>query len=195
MYILQDVKFWAPYFASMSQTIARKLESTYHIDLPPGDFRVFGFYDCTVIGTARPAGGPSDGGPNAPRHSRHIQRAFYNGWKKKHGIKYLSFELPNGICMGLYGPMSFRHSDLDLLVDSNLNNIINAAVATIPNNTIDYAGYATAFFRGICFIAGACSLKRLFDIFKYFVQKFYSKPKISNYPIEKSHNYDFAHTL
>jgi hypothetical protein len=34
--------------------------------------------------------GPNQAVPNAPRHSIFIQRAFYNGWKKHHGLKYFS---------------------------------------------------------------------------------------------------------
>lgn len=63
------------------------------------------FHDCTVIqSTTWPGGGPRADGT---RNDNHIQMAFYNGWKKHHGIKFQSVELPNDLCMDLYGPMSF----------------------------------------------------------------------------------------
>ena len=46
---------------------------------------------------------------------------FYNGWKHHHGIQYLSLEAPNGLRMYLYGPRSYKDSDLGLLRDSEIN--------------------------------------------------------------------------
>lgn len=53
------------------------------------------------------------------RDDRNIQRAFYNVWKKHHGIKWQSIELPNGMSGDLFGPMSFRRHDLDLVIGIN----------------------------------------------------------------------------
>ena len=38
------------------------------------------------------------------------------------GYKFQTLELPNGMCADMYGPLSHRHCDLDLLVGSDLNN-------------------------------------------------------------------------
>eukprot|EP01034_Spumella_vulgaris_P036387 gene36387-44884_t len=84
--------------------------------------------------TCRPGGGPARPGVRAPRHNELLQEAFYNGWKKFHGIKYQSLELPNGMCADLYGPKSFRASDLELLVESDLN----ARLAEVQQDWIDF---------------------------------------------------------
>jgi hypothetical protein len=41
------------------------------------------FIDCNCMETSRVAGGPKGEGPDADRWSDLIQRAFYNGWKKR----------------------------------------------------------------------------------------------------------------
>ena len=59
-------------------------------------------------------------GENAERNSQLLQEAFYSGYKKHHGIKFQSVELPNGMCADLFGPKSYRDSDVDLLTASGL---------------------------------------------------------------------------
>ena len=61
-----------------------------------------------------------------------IQMAFYNGWKKHHGIKFQSIELPNGMCMHMFGPKSFRESDLDLLESSDIIDMLKELQAHLP---------------------------------------------------------------
>jgi hypothetical protein len=48
--------------------------------------------------------------------------AFYNGWKKHHGLKYQSIDLPNGMNFHIYGPASLRYNDLTTLGKSNILN-------------------------------------------------------------------------
>lgn len=120
-YLLTDMlQFWKPYIPLMAEKIRRKLHAKHDIYFPPGTFRVFGFIDCTVIASLRPGGGPTSPGPNAERCDNFIQMAFYNGWKKHHGTKFQSIELPNGMCMHMYGPKSFRNCDLSLLASSGI---------------------------------------------------------------------------
>ena len=52
------------------------------------------------------------------RSEKDEQRGYYNGWKKHVGIKYQSIELPCGLSMDLYGPLSFRRHDVDLVTGS-----------------------------------------------------------------------------
>jgi hypothetical protein len=59
-------------------------------------------------------------GETAERNSQLLQEAFYGGYKKHHGIKFQSVELPNGMCADLFGPKSYRDSDVDLLTASGL---------------------------------------------------------------------------
>lgn len=62
-----------------------------------------------------------------PPPTSHFFQAFYNGWKKNHGVKAESLDLPDGIMMYLFGLCSLRHSDLNLLEWSNVNGKIAAA--------------------------------------------------------------------
>ena len=53
-----------------------------------------------------------------------IQKAFFNRWKKHHGLKNQSIEAPCGLSMDLWGPMSFRNHDGELAELSEINDKI-----------------------------------------------------------------------
>ena len=84
-------------------------------------FNIFGFIDNTMNATCRPGGGPTRDGIDAPRNDQNIQRAWYNGWKKLHGMKWQTIDLPNGMNFHVYGPVSVRHNDLWTLRHSDIN--------------------------------------------------------------------------
>jgi hypothetical protein len=42
----------------------------------------------------------------------------YSGYKKVHGLKYLTVVIPSGIIAACYGPFSGRVADAQMLVDS-----------------------------------------------------------------------------
>lgn len=84
-------------------------------------FDFFGFIDCNGLECARPAGGPAEPGPHAPRWDPEIQRAFYNGWKCVHGLKHQTVDIAYGMTIDIYGPQSLRRSDLQLLAQSDIN--------------------------------------------------------------------------
>ena len=63
-----------------------------------------------------------------------IQRAFYGGFKKHHGVKYQSLEAPNGMCIHMFGPMSERHNDLEMVTISDINAKLAAAQAHLPDD-------------------------------------------------------------
>jgi hypothetical protein len=115
-----NLRYWAPHFHSFSEAIRFKIIEKGGIHYQT--IRVCCFVDCTVIATSRPGGGPAEPGPLAPRYNNFLQQSSYNGWKKFHGYKYQTLEAPNGMCMDLYGPMTFRHSDTELYADSNIND-------------------------------------------------------------------------
>ncbi|RPB12404.1 hypothetical protein P167DRAFT_588521 [Morchella conica CCBAS932] len=56
----------------------------------------FGFIDCTLREIARPIYG---------------QEAVYNGWKRKHCLKYQAVVTPDGIIIHLYGPVEGTKHD------------------------------------------------------------------------------------
>eukprot|EP00601_Ochromonadales_sp_CCMP2298_P008527 CAMPEP_0173202072 /NCGR_PEP_ID=MMETSP1141-20130122/18734_1 /TAXON_ID=483371 /ORGANISM="non described non described, Strain CCMP2298" /LENGTH=356 /DNA_ID=CAMNT_0014127325 /DNA_START=83 /DNA_END=1150 /DNA_ORIENTATION=+ len=87
---------------------------------PEGGMCVFGFIDDTVIHTTRVGGGPAEPGEDAARFNPIIQHSFYTGYKHMHGLKYQSIELPNGLCMDLYGPTPVNFGDTELVTESQL---------------------------------------------------------------------------
>jgi len=120
--ITNNWEYWKNDFEEFSECIRKKVveKSEGAIDYPEGAYLVFAFIDDTTIRTCRPGGGPAEEGENAERYSMLLQEAFYSGYKKHHGIKFQTVELPNGMCGDLFGPKSYRDSDVDLLEFSGL---------------------------------------------------------------------------
>ena len=88
-YLLRDnLEFWRPYLQASMLSIKAKMLCQYNFDVDEvvDDFKVSMFIDCTMIKSQRPGGGPVLPGPFAPRYAYLVQEAFYNGWKRMHGI-------------------------------------------------------------------------------------------------------------
>ena len=121
-YLLRDnMAFWKPYLPTFAEKIRLKMcELGCDEYLVPGCFRVFGFLDNTLNPSCRPGGGPTQPGVDAPRHDPLLQRAFYNGWKKCHGLKWQTVSLPNGMEFNAWGPLSLRRNDITSLEKSRL---------------------------------------------------------------------------
>jgi hypothetical protein len=87
--------------------------------------------------TCRPGGGPTRDGTDAPRNDSEIQRAWYNGWKKLHGLKWQTIDLPNRMNFKVDGPFSVRENDLNALHDSEilLNYLCNYIRSNNNNNS------------------------------------------------------------
>ena len=79
------------------------------LNLDPFLFRIFGFVDGSYFRSCTPGTGPDGDFEGAPRKvdSYLIQRAFYTGYKKIHGLAIMSIMLPNGLHF-IYGPVSAR---------------------------------------------------------------------------------------
>lgn len=124
-YLLVDnMEFWLPYLPGCAQAIRNKCFEKgcpFPDSTAPGGFRVAGFIDNTMNATCRPGGGPARDGRDAPRNDPLVQRAWYNGWKKLHGMKWQTLDLPNGMNFNVWGPISVRHNDITSLHDSNIN--------------------------------------------------------------------------
>ena len=119
-YLLFDhMRFWAARIPEMAEAIRLKMEKL-GCPFAPGTFPYFGFIDNTMNATCRPAGGPARDGANAPRNDPEIQRAWYNGWKKLHGLKWQTIDLPNGMNFKVDGPFSVRDNDLTTLHNSDV---------------------------------------------------------------------------
>ena len=114
--MFDNMHFWLNRIPSMADAIRMKMEEK-GCYFPPGDFPFFGFIDNTMNATCRPGGGPTRDGINAPRNNPEIQRAWYNGWKKFHGMKWQTIDLPNGlnfkvdVHLRLYSPERSRNHE------------------------------------------------------------------------------------
>jgi hypothetical protein len=112
---------------SCAQKISSKL-ATYGLNYDDNTFTIAGFIDDKCWKTCRP-GGPSEDGIRA---FTLIQEAFYNGWKSIHGLKWQTFDLPNGMTADIWGPLSLRRSDLWMLRQSNLNARLRHCQRFVP---------------------------------------------------------------
>ena len=79
--------------------------------------------------TCRPGGGPARDGISAPRNDKDIETAFYNGWKKIHGLKWQTADLPCGMIFHAFGPATVRRNDLWMLGESNLDSQLHVLQA------------------------------------------------------------------
>ena len=85
----------------------------------------FGFIDGTFREMCRPRGGWG------PFTLDGIQRLVFSGHTKKHGFKYQSIFLPNGLIGDFYGPIVGRGSDTYLFDRSDFE----ARMQTVHANT------------------------------------------------------------
>ena len=69
------------------------------VDIPLDNFFISFLLDDTNMKCCRPGSGPLGNYESAPRRvgAHHIQKAFYSGYFKEHGIKYQNILLPNGV--------------------------------------------------------------------------------------------------
>ncbi|PWW73650.1 hypothetical protein C7212DRAFT_216901 [Tuber magnatum] len=70
---------------------------------------IWGFIDGTIRAIARPT---------------QRQRTCYNGWKRKHCLKYHAIVTPDGLISHLFGSVDGRRNDAFLWQKSNLPNIL-----------------------------------------------------------------------
>lgn len=124
--LLDHLNFWKPYLKVFAESIRQVVVSMGCYFPPAGSdngFAVAAFIDNTMNATCRPAGGPARDGKNAPRNDRFIQQAWYNGWKKLHGLKWQTVDFPNGMNGHVYGPISIRRNDLTTANWSRINEL------------------------------------------------------------------------
>jgi hypothetical protein len=90
---------------------------THHFDFD--SFRIFGFLDDFAMPTARP------GGSATRTHGfvENIQRAFYSGYLRRHGLKAQVIYLPIGIVGSIF-ITELRQNDNGVLNMSNLNDYL-----------------------------------------------------------------------
>lgn len=150
-YLLFDnMNYWKDKIPTFAEVIRKKLLQQSECYFPPNDFCIFGFIDNTMNRTCRPGGGPASDGVNAPRNDPELQRAWYNGWKKLHGLKYQTIDLPNGMNFNVYGPVSVRHNDLYTLYKSDIDTKLSNLMHDFDNKYCVYGDSAYAIFLLQC---------------------------------------------
>lgn len=115
-YLLTNIGRWVKMFPSLAQAVLRKAIQRHEMNADT--FNVVGFIDNTLFGTCRPSG------PNE------VQKAFYSGWRRKHGLKWQTVEMPNGLTMHAFGGVSMRHNDNFTLAASGFVPIFRNAQLT-----------------------------------------------------------------
>ena len=121
------------------------IQYTSGLDFLP--FDLFGFIDCSIDAICSPFSGPAGDFEGCGRKPEHdiIQRAFYTGYKKLHGIKVETVFLPNGIST-LFGPVSARVPDVSgVLQMSKLNDFL---VAIQQNRQHEYQALGDLAYGG-----------------------------------------------
>ena len=111
---------WADEFPVFAEAICRVAnESVNGRTSQPNNpnFDLYGFtiacvIDCNNTPTCRVGSGPVEPGVDAPRKPNVVHSAFYNGWLHQSGYKHQSVELPNGLTMDWWGPVSLRENDI-----------------------------------------------------------------------------------
>jgi hypothetical protein len=125
------------------------------IDIEFEVFRLFGFLDDTCTYMNRPGAGPADAREHAPRRigAHDIQRAFFTGYLRKHGLKFQHLLLPNGMYGSVWGS-SIAHNDTGILNISGLVDYLQDILSWIPGTRIYPALYADGIFPRTPVIVG-----------------------------------------
>ena len=91
-------------------------------EFPPDSFDITFFTDAFAKEILRPGSGPAEQGVGARRykHAYETQRAFFSGYNKFCGLKYLLVNTPHGMTALLHGPESNRRSDPHLVKSCRL---------------------------------------------------------------------------
>ena len=120
---------------------------------------MFGIVDDTCIKTCRPGSGPVNDTPHAPRRvgAHEIQRAFYSGYLRQHGLKYQTLLLPNGLFGSVWGS-SISHNDIGIMNMSGLAQYLQQTLDFVPGTDM----FPTLFGDGI-FIPSPVVTNRILD--------------------------------
>ena len=97
----------------------------YLVDVPFDSFLCAMLVDDTSIRTARPGAGPHGDYVGAPRRlgAYFLQRAFYSGYFRGHGLKYQHVMLPNGLYGSVWGT-SHTYNDVGVANMSGLEDYL-----------------------------------------------------------------------
>ena len=137
--ILNNVAWWKTKLMDSCNSIREKMANLDHVNWrqelePPTRILVNGQWvtngclvalmiDCVMTAFSRP-GGVLHEGPASDRVPKEVQEAWWNGWKKLHGMKWQTVLLACGMDFLVYGPLSCRSNDLNALDESLIEDIL-----------------------------------------------------------------------
>ena len=126
-----DLETWANLGAIDSEL------GLYLVDIPFESFLCAMLVDDTNVRTTRPGSGPDGNYALAPRRmgGYFIQRAFYSGYFRGHGLKYQHILLPNGLFGSVWGT-SQTYNDVGLANMSGLENYLFAVLDEDENGNL-----------------------------------------------------------
>ena len=124
-----------------------RLEATlHHVVVQPHECRCVGFIDDTSIVTCRPGESMQESG----EITEDIQRAFYSGFIRRHGLKAQTIFLPDGM-VGSVWIASLRNNDNGMFNMSNMGDYLLEVLPTMPNcgpdRNVHYALYCDMIFQ------------------------------------------------
>ena len=109
----------------------------YLVDILFGPFLCGMLLDDTNINTSQPGAGPDGDYTTAPRcaGSYFIQRAFYSGHFRGHGLKYQHILLPNGLFSSVWG-MATNYNNMGVANRSGLEDYMFATLEPDTNGNL-----------------------------------------------------------
>jgi DDE superfamily endonuclease len=162
----RGLRVWSPFFPEFAEVIrayiCRSKERTnrqgdrvqrqLHTGwIPPGQFNIFGFTDCSFYEVCRPGSGPANNTDGAPRRTGWYikQRAFYCGYQRgmEACIKVLTIFLPNGLTAAIYGPTSGKQEDKTLFRLAEFDDYLHDLCIEQHNGRL-FCTYGDGIFGG-----------------------------------------------
>ena len=109
----------------------------YVVDIPFDSFLCGMLIDEMNVNTSRPGAGPDGDYSMAPRcvGSYYIQRAFYSGYFRGHGLKYQHILLPNGLFGSVWGTAT-NYNDTGVANMSGLEDYMFATLEPDSNGNL-----------------------------------------------------------
>jgi hypothetical protein len=119
--------------------------------IPPNNFNIFSFTDCTFHAICRPGSGPKHKEDGAGRRDGWYekQRAFCCGYQRgmEGCVKILTILLPNSITTAVYGPTSGKSEDKTLFHMAQFDDYMRELCEEHHDNKL-YATYGDGIFGG-----------------------------------------------
>ena len=121
------------------------------VEMNISQFRPCGMIDDTSINTCRPGSGAIENGKYAARreNDHDIQKAFYSGYTKEHGLKSQATNFPNGM-WGSIWVCALKHNDLGVL---NMSGLCEYLLDVLPkvkddnDNDVHMVIYGDSIFK------------------------------------------------